>query len=130
MKAIDKYTPSCIDLQNCESLKEALEELDAKYADSVNVSGTLVNDFVNFRTKAAGDESKLVELKAEVMKLYNDLKAVQQDSQLTGNAWLLSQISQTIFTASALSPASHISALKAANSGLSISKFKVCAQLF
>ena len=96
LRAIDKYTPKSVDLQNCETLAEALSELDAKYADSVNVSGTLVHDFVAFTTKATGDESKLVELKGEVMRLFNDLKAVKQEAQLTQNAWLLSQIAQKL----------------------------------
>ena len=94
LKSIDKYTPKTIDLQNCKTLAEALAELDAKYADSVNVSGTLVEDFVKYSTKASGDESRLVELKAEVMRLYSDLKAVKQEGQLVSNAWLLSQVAQ------------------------------------
>ena len=92
LRAINKYTPKAVDLQNCVSLTEAIAELDAKYANSVNVSSTLIHDFVAFETKAKSDESKLVELKLEVMRLYNDLKAVKQEDMVTKNTWILSQI--------------------------------------
>ena len=49
-------------------------ELDAKYANSVQVSGTLVNDFVNYICKVKSDKSKIVELKAQVLKLHTNLK--------------------------------------------------------
>ena len=89
---MDRYTPKSVDLQNCLDVKETWLELDAKYASSANVAGTLVNDFVSYVCKVRSDESKIVELKGEVMKLYNDLKEVEKHQQLSSNEWLLTQI--------------------------------------
>ena len=52
-------------------------------------AGTLVNNFVSYVCKVRSDESKIVELKGEVMKLYNDLKEVEKHQQLSSNEWLL-----------------------------------------
>ena len=54
----------------------------------------MVNDLVAYSPKACSDESKPVELKQELVKLYTDLKEVKQEKQLTENTWLLSQVIQ------------------------------------
>lgn len=90
--SLNKHTPKNIDLRNVTSTSEAWMRLDAKYGNPVNVSATLIQDFINLTLKSRTEASKVVELRDEVMNLYNDLRATKEDSQLTSNTYLLNQI--------------------------------------
>ena len=76
--------------------KGSIAEIVHKYASLANVVDTLVNDFIGYVCKAKSNESKIVELKSKVMKLYNDLKVVKKHHQLSLNEWLLTQIVKKI----------------------------------
>ena len=89
---LNKNTPKAIDLRNVESLTEAWQQLDAKYGNPVNVSATLIKEFLDFNAKAKSEASKIIELKNEVMKLYNNLKAIKEENQIVANTYILNQV--------------------------------------
>ena len=90
--ALNKHTPKQVDLRNVESLDEAWRELDGKYGNPVNVSATLIKDFIEYSSKSHKEGSKVIDVKNEVMRLYNDLKAINEEEQLTKNQYLINQI--------------------------------------
>ena len=75
-------------------MEECWLELDAKYGNPTNVSGTLIRDFLTMKLKARGDASRLMEIRTEVLKLFNDLQTVRQQEQLSKNEFLLNHVVQ------------------------------------
>ena len=93
---LQNKTPEECNLSNVETLNDAWERLDSKYATPTVVSSQLVNIFIELKHTARGDAAKMVELQNKLMTLYYDLKAVQQESQVTQNIYLLQKTVQKI----------------------------------
>ena len=60
---LNKNTPKTVDLRNVESLSEAWLQLDAKFGNPVNVSATLIQEFLDLTIKSKSDAIQIVELK-------------------------------------------------------------------
>ena len=73
-----------------------VEKLDSKFATPTVVSSQLVNSFIELKLTARNDATKIVELQNKLMTFYYDLKAVQQESQVTQNVYLLQKTVQKI----------------------------------
>ena len=86
---LEKRTPKEIDLSICVTLEEAWQMLDDKYACPTTVSSKLVQFYMDTKLKGKSDASKLVEINHNLVTLYNDLVAVNQEEQVTGNTFLL-----------------------------------------
>jgi hypothetical protein len=56
----------------------------------------MVNSFIELKLTAIGDAAKIVEFQHKLMTLYYDLKAIQQESQVTQNIYLLQKTVQKI----------------------------------
>ena len=78
---LQKRTPDEIDLSNCETVALAWERLDDKYASPSLVSHEIINEYNNWKPKARGDASKLIELEHKLQTMYRDLAAVKQENQ-------------------------------------------------
>ena len=92
VRILDKHSPPEIDLQNCDSAKEAWKELDAKYGNAANITTVLTDDFFKMVLKSRTEESKLVELKVAVARLSSDLLAVEQSQVLHNNPYAINHI--------------------------------------
>ena len=55
---LQKKTLKTIDLRNCRTIEEAWESLDDKYGNPVNVSETLITDFVKLNVTGKNDACK------------------------------------------------------------------------
>ena len=86
---LEKRTPKEVDLSICLTLEEAWQLLDDKYACPTTVSSKLVQVYMDTKLKGKSDASKLVEINHNLVTLYNDLVAVKQEEQVTGNTFLL-----------------------------------------
>ena len=75
-----------------------MEALDDKFGNPVNVSDSIISEFVKMNMKSKSDASKLVELHREVISLYNDLLAVGVEKQLSDNNYLLQVVIKKIPT--------------------------------
>ena len=92
IRILDKQTPEAVDLTNCTTVEEAWVELDAKYGNSVNISTTLMEEFLDYKLKSVSDESKVVEVKTVVMKLNTNLRAVGFEDHLQASPFILNKI--------------------------------------
>ena len=92
IRVMDKQTPAEVDLQTCTTVEEAWTELDTKYGNKVNISNGLMDDFVEHKLTSVSEESRVVELKQTVMKLYTDLKAVNCEGDLELNPFILNKV--------------------------------------
>ena len=63
IRLLDKHSPDVVDLQNCVTLEEAWSELDTKYGNSVNITTTLIYEFLKLKIKSKSDQSRVVKLK-------------------------------------------------------------------
>ena len=84
IRVLDKQSPAEVDLQTCTTVEEAWTELDTKHENRVNISNGLMHDFEHKLTSVS-EESRVVELKQTVVKLYTDLKAVNCEGDLEQN---------------------------------------------
>ena len=87
---LQNKTPDKVDLSNCETVAEAWERLYNKYASPTLVSHELITEFHSWRIKSKGEASRLIELEHKLSTLHRDLQAVNQESQITDNLYLLS----------------------------------------
>ena len=92
IRILDKQTPEAVDLTNCTTVEEAWVELDAKYGNSVNISTTLMEEFLGYKLNSVSDESKVVEVKTVVMKLNTNLRAVGFEDHLQASPFILNKI--------------------------------------
>ena len=92
IRVLDKQSPAEVDLQTCTTVEEAWTELDTKYGNRVNISNGLMDDFVEYKLTSVSEESRVVELKQTVMKLYTDLKAVNCEGDLEQNPFILNKV--------------------------------------
>ena len=92
IRLLDKQSPEAVDLTNCTTVEEAWVELDTKYGNSVNISTTLMEEFLGYKLKSLSDESKVVELKTVVQKLNTNLRAVGFEDHLQASPFILNKI--------------------------------------
>ena len=92
IRLLDKQSPAEVDLQTCTTVAEAWRELDTRFGNRVNISNALMDDFVGHKLRGISDESRVVELKQVVMKLYTDLKAVGCEDNLEANPFILNKV--------------------------------------
>ena len=92
IRILEKHSPIAVDLQNCTTTVEAWTELDARYGNSINITTTLVDEFLKLKIKSRSDQSKVVEVKESVMRLSSDLKAVKFEDNLHNNPYILNHI--------------------------------------
>ena len=92
IRLLDKQSPEAVDLTNCTTVEEAWVELDTKYGNSVNISTTLMEEFLGYKLKGVSDESKVVELRTVVQKLNTNLRAVGFEDHLQASPFILNKI--------------------------------------
>ena len=92
IRILDKHSPASVDLQNCDTIKDAWQELDSKFGNSANITTVLMDDFFKVELKSRSDESRLVELKTSVTRLSSDLVAVEQAQVLHENPYAINHI--------------------------------------
>jgi hypothetical protein len=73
-----------------------VDTIEDAWASPAIVSSNLINDFIETKLTAKNDARKMVELEKVMMTLYQDLRAVKQEDQVTQNIYLLQQAVQKI----------------------------------
>ena len=118
VRILDSHSPKTCNLENCSTLEEAWAELDHKYGNVVNAAAKLVDEFLKFRPTGKSDETKLDQIKNAVTALNCDLTAVNHQSNLHENAWLLGEIIKLLPKAYAIKFTNNMAMLMGLNGTL------------
>ena len=93
IRNLQRLTPKEDDLSIFCTAKEAWAHLDAKYANPVAVSSTLMKDFLAVtKLDGSNDQQRVLDLYLKVMKLHKRLTAVEEAEQLTNNMTAISHV--------------------------------------
>ena len=86
---INDHTPQRDDVLHCDTVEEAFEILHNRYGNPHVVCTRLMDEWKDWRPNPkAHDQRQLIEVDTKFTALIGDLKAVNQEKQLTNSDWM------------------------------------------
>ena len=94
---LNDNTPPWVDLLHCTTKEEAFLILKNKFGNPAVVSTRLLDEFMKWIPDVKlTPQAQLMMVENKFVGLYNDLKAVHQESQLTANILVLNSVSKML----------------------------------